>query len=177
MDSRKGTVGPRGWRRQRRWRGRGRRVVRRVCPRSKAAHAGSPWITALIESLSDVPWSRVILLPKQLLSSVVYSHLFHPAEPERRTLPFSSSSRVPIYLLTHPLTHPPTLHTPLGFRHLRSRTISRLWLLCTLMAPTTGIPRVSRNSRPTMAFGFIDDDDDEGGGPSIDFTPILSSSE
>lgn len=56
--------------------------VREVYPRSKAAHAGSPWITALIESLSDVPWSRVILLPKQLLSSVVYSHLFHPAEPE-----------------------------------------------------------------------------------------------
>lgn len=53
----------------------------RVRPRSKAAHAGSPWITALIESLSDVPWSRVILLPKQLLSSVVYSHLFHPAAP------------------------------------------------------------------------------------------------
>lgn len=53
--------------------------------RSKAAHAGSPWITALIESLSDVPWSRVILLPKQLLSSVVYSHLFHPAEPEPQT--------------------------------------------------------------------------------------------
>lgn len=54
-------------------------------PRSKAAHAGSPWITALIESLSDVPWSRVILLPKQLLSSVVYSHLFHPAEPQAPT--------------------------------------------------------------------------------------------
>lgn len=64
-------------------------------PRSKAAHAGSPWITALIESLSDVPWSRVILLPKQLLSSVVYSHLFHPAEPEpqnpgRHFTPFPS---------------------------------------------------------------------------------------
>ena len=42
------------------------------------AHAGSLWITALIESVSDVPWSRVILLPKQLLSFVVYSHLYHP---------------------------------------------------------------------------------------------------
>lgn len=83
--------------------------MRRVCPRSKAAHAGSPWITALIESLSDVPWSRVILLPKQLLSSVVYSHLFHPAEPDRRTLPFSSPSRASTHSPTSEL---PTLHTP-----------------------------------------------------------------
>lgn len=82
--------------------------MRRVCPRSKAAHAGSPWITALIESLSDVPWSRVILLPKQLLSSVVYSHLFHPAEPDRR-IPFFS----PSCTTTHsPTPEPPTLHTP-----------------------------------------------------------------
>lgn len=105
MDSRKGTMAREGC-----GGGEPGRAVRRVCPRSKAAHAGSPWITALIESLSDVPWSRVILLPKQLLSSVVYSHLFHPTEPDPRTL----SSCLP------PLPNPRhTSHS--GFRHLRSR--------------------------------------------------------
>lgn len=80
-----GSIGSRKGTMKRRERGGG---ARRVHPRSKAAHARSPslWITALIESLSDVPWSRVILLPKQLLSSVVYSHLFHLAEPAPPTL-------------------------------------------------------------------------------------------
>jgi len=67
--------------------GSGERDRRGRARDQKPRHAGSPlsrsppppWITALIESLSDVPWSRVILLPKQLLSSVVYSRLFHPA--------------------------------------------------------------------------------------------------
>lgn len=56
-----------------------------------------PWITALIESLSDVPWSRVILLPKQLLSSMVYSHLFHPAAPADPPRP-PSALHVPLSL-------------------------------------------------------------------------------
>lgn len=102
MDSRKGTTGA------------GTRESAGVCkgvhPRSKAAHAGSPWITALIESLSDVPWSRVILLPKQLLSSVVYSHLFHPAEPEPQNpgRHFTLSPPLSPHLTPHPVPRFPT---------------------------------------------------------------------
>lgn len=106
MDSRKGTM------KQRERGGSASGGARRVHPRSKAAHARSPslWITALIESLSDVPWSRVILLPKQLLSSVVYSHLFHLAEPEPPTL-------LPLLHFTLPISHdllPPSHRHPFG---------------------------------------------------------------
>lgn len=80
-----------------------------------------PWITALIESLSDVPWSRVILLPKQLLSSMVYSHLFHPAAPADPPRPPSALHVPPSLYSLPPLSLSP------GFRHLRSRTI-----LCSL---------------------------------------------
>jgi len=105
MDSSKGTTGAVMRARECAGKGKGH-------PRSKAAHAGSPWITALIESLSDVPWSRVILLPKQLLSSVVYSHLFHPVEPKLQT-PASTLHTLPLLSL---------LPCP-DFRH--DRTISR----------------------------------------------------
>jgi len=81
----------------------------------KPRHAGSPpvsllpspWITALIESLSDVPWSRVILLPKQLLSSVVYSCLFHPAstsQPASPPLCPQSTLCAPLRLPTPPIS-------------------------------------------------------------------------
>jgi len=86
---------------------------------SSSSSSSPPWITALIESLSDVPWSRVILLPKQLLSSVVYSRLFHPAGA-----PASQPA-------SQPASPPPpfpqsTLCTPLRLPTLPiSRTISR----------------------------------------------------
>lgn len=107
MDSRKGTM------EQRERGGSASGGARRVHPRSKAAHARSPslWITALIESLSDVPWSRVILLPKQLLSSVVYSHLFHLAEPE------PPPTLLPLLHFTLPISHdllPPSHRHPFG---------------------------------------------------------------
>lgn len=45
---------------------------------SKAVRTGSPYTAALIESLSDMPWSRFILLPKPTLSSIYCSHRFRP---------------------------------------------------------------------------------------------------
>lgn len=105
--------------------------------RSKAAHAGSPWITALIESLSDVPWSRVILLPKQLLSSVVYSHLFHPAEPEPQTpgrhfTPSRTTSPLPSRLPTRTISHDlsPPRHPP-AFGRNSHRLAVRFYRLTT----------------------------------------------
>jgi len=124
MDSRKGTTGA---------------VTRAgACggeehPRSKAAHAGSPWITALIESLSDVPWSRVILLPKQLLSSVVYSHLFPPAESEPQTPTNTSHSLSPSLVFdTYDLARSLAATPPSAFGQNSHRLVIRFYRLTTI---------------------------------------------